>query len=556
MALLSDRLSITVTSNSPNITRTGFGTPLLYGHVGNYITDFGPSVLTKTYSGNTGLTDMATDGFRTTDPMYLAASALLGQSPRPNSFKIGKGTRDFSQIVNITPTVYASGNTITFNITKGGVTQTLSRPCGGVSIAAEVTAIVADLDGNVDGFGSSGTGELTFTDATTHIAITDTNGGPATSGAVSFTYVDSSPDTITRGAGSFVTDGFVVGDIVQVTGSALGNNGFYKVSNVAALTLTVTSLTGTDAGLVAETVSSTITVAHQKLYYYSSLTNCTIDDATANRGPGAESAANDINAIIAQDSDWYCLCAVDAFGGTELAVIADNIQDQTLKICCLGTQDSDNIGASYASAGIAYTLQAGTYTRSFLVFSKNSMSEYPAVAAAGRFLPKPPGEIVWADKSLTGVTPSSLSAVEMNRLNRFNDATTYPGANYCNYYVTTAGVGNLFPGVGAGGEFIDIVRLTDWTVTNVQEDIFSALRGSDKIPFTDEGVSTIEGIVLGVLRRKMPLGFAAGSEVFNAPLVADVSAANKAARRLPDVTFGATFAGAILYVDFVANLSY
>ncbi len=62
----------------------------------------------------------------------------------------------------------------------------------------------------------------------------------ATSSAASVNWNDANPDTITRGAGSFVTDGFVAGMALTVTGAQnSANNGTYIVDTVAALTLTL-----------------------------------------------------------------------------------------------------------------------------------------------------------------------------------------------------------------------------------------------------------------------------------------------------------------------------
>lgn len=59
------------------------------------------------------------------------------------------------------------------------------------------------------------------------------------------TTISSTATTFTRGSGSFVTDGFTVGDIVNSLGFAdADNNGKFIVTAVAALTLTVTALEG------------------------------------------------------------------------------------------------------------------------------------------------------------------------------------------------------------------------------------------------------------------------------------------------------------------------
>jgi hypothetical protein len=63
-----------------------------------------------------------------------------------------------------------------------------------------------------------------------------------------------STKTITRASGSFVSDGITVGDIVRTSGgSTAANNGYWKVTNVVALTLTVEA----DANFTADTVTVT-----------------------------------------------------------------------------------------------------------------------------------------------------------------------------------------------------------------------------------------------------------------------------------------------------------
>ena len=65
---------------------------------------------------------------------------------------------------------------------------------------------------------------------------------------VDITFNDANPDTIVRAAGSFVTDGYLVGQQIKVKGSLL-NDGIYTVDTVVALTLTLAStVTLTAAG--------------------------------------------------------------------------------------------------------------------------------------------------------------------------------------------------------------------------------------------------------------------------------------------------------------------
>lgn len=56
--------------------------------------------------------------------------------------------------------------------------------------------------------------------------------------------VDSAAKTITRAAGSFVTDGYRIGDVARTVGFAdAGNNGSFVISSVTALALTFSTVT-------------------------------------------------------------------------------------------------------------------------------------------------------------------------------------------------------------------------------------------------------------------------------------------------------------------------
>jgi len=77
---------------------------------------------------------------------------------------------------------------------------------------------------------------------------------------ISVSFVDSNPDTITRSAGSFITDGFTAGDALVITGTVSNNNTYTIASGgVAATTLT---LIGGDAVTVEGPVTATIESDH------------------------------------------------------------------------------------------------------------------------------------------------------------------------------------------------------------------------------------------------------------------------------------------------------
>jgi hypothetical protein len=72
---------------------------------------------------------------------------------------------------------------------------------------------------------------------------------------------------VTRASGSFVSDGFKVGDVVNITGFvAAGNNGLFVVKTVASGTLTVVALAGQTRVIEAAGATVTVAVKGKKTY--------------------------------------------------------------------------------------------------------------------------------------------------------------------------------------------------------------------------------------------------------------------------------------------------
>jgi hypothetical protein len=79
----------------------------------------------------------------------------------------------------------------------------------------------------------------------------------ATTGSVSLA-TNATGNKVTRSTGSFLTDGFMVGDVVTLSGFATpGNNGETQVIGVSALELTVIKTLVTDVSAAARTVAAT-----------------------------------------------------------------------------------------------------------------------------------------------------------------------------------------------------------------------------------------------------------------------------------------------------------
>lgn len=82
-------------------------------------------------------------------------------------------------------------------------------------------------------------------------------GTTATAASQTITAADDNPDTLTRTAGSYLTDGFEVGDIVTIAGSASANNAL--LMEITALTATVLT---TDSALTANSGNADEAITH------------------------------------------------------------------------------------------------------------------------------------------------------------------------------------------------------------------------------------------------------------------------------------------------------
>lgn len=87
----------------------------------------------------------------------------------------------------------------------------------------------------------------------------------ATTGAV--IVIASTATTFVRSTGSFVTDGFNVGDVINVTGfTSTGNNGLYLITAMTTTVLTVSPLAGQTHSIEAEGDTVTILAKGKKTF--------------------------------------------------------------------------------------------------------------------------------------------------------------------------------------------------------------------------------------------------------------------------------------------------
>lgn len=293
--------------------------------------------------------------------------------------------------------------------------------------------------------------------------------------------------------------------------------------------------TGADAATAFETLAVGV----------GSLTGVTAGAVTVLQyGSAAETWAEALAAVRAEDDDWYCLIA-DTRTEADILALAAAIEP-LVKIYTPCTADVDV--PTSADDDLMSTLQDNSYDRTAVIYSGDADS-YPDAAWPGGQLPNDPGSITWKFKTLVGVTPDNLTTTQVTHLKAKN----------ANFYETVAGR-NLITSnaVVASGEYIDIIRGIDWLTAQITEAVFLRLANSKKVPYTDQGIAVIENEILSALiKAENPnIGLLVkGSSVVTVPKAADVSSVDKAARALNDITFTAQLAGAIQKVSIAGRLT-
>jgi len=257
------------------------------------------------------------------------------------------------------------------------------------------------------------------------------------------------------------------------------------------------------------------------------------------RKDGAESYVDAITAIRVIVDDWYGL-VIDSHADADILAVAAFVEGIG-KLFGASTASADAIDPANTT-DVVSVLQDNGYARTFTIYHADAATEQPESAIMGDRFPTDPGTSTWKFKNLRGIPVSDeLTPTQVNALIAKN----------CNFYKTCAGNGIFQEGVLAGGEFIDIIRASDWLKARIQEDIFGELIRQEKISFTDAGITAIDAII------KQRLAIAVDRDVLApnpapatiVPKALDLPVNDRAQRCLNEIKFMARFAGAIHKLD-------
>lgn len=263
--------------------------------------------------------------------------------------------------------------------------------------------------------------------------------------------------------------------------------------------------------------------------------NVTRDPAT----PTPTELTNALNTIIASNNDWYFLILTSRDSADIEEVGAWVNANEKLFGICMGSSDD-----SVTVANIT-TVAANLASDRCFILAHKDPSKFADAAWIGKMGPKQPGSATWKFKNLNGITDAGYNTTEISNLESGN----------VNTYIEKFGVLQTTEGKTTSGTYIDITRSKDWLKARMEEAVMAVLINNDKIPYDDTGIILIADAIKSVLKQGVVNGVIAKDEAGNGlfsisvPKRADIPTNDKANRKLPDINWTATLAGAIHQVE-------
>lgn len=493
-------VDVQITKATAKLTRVGFGTPLLL------VTHTVAIPNAKIY---TDPSEMLVDGFTTIDNAYLMALALTGQALNVTQFVVGKRNNQPLRSMNLIPVASPlplqlyrlTINGTRFDFTTDSTPTVTEITAGLVAALAQAAWVV--LTAYVVGDHVSNGG---------NVYICTTAGTSAASGGPS-------------GTGTGIVDATVVWDFQGAEQNVVGTD------NTTDLDVQSADTPGGSA-----TAGIPFTLETDRTLWL------TIKDNTTDPGIAA-----DLQAVRDLNDDWYGVTGDwwDELTADALATVIETLQ----RIHIWANQDTDVLDPAILTDAFS-NLNAKAFERSGGIWHSTPHGGWPAAAAIGSTFPLDPGETTWKFLTLTGVAADTFTGSEASALL----------AKFANNYVRVSGNDILQEGVMHQSEFIDTVRALDFVSQRIAEDVFghfkSVSNSGKKVPYTDLGASSIQSVVDARLQSATKEGGGSGQifatdppPVTTVPLVADIPAATRATRLLPDVKFTAQLAGAVHNVE-------
>ena len=261
-----------------------------------------------------------------------------------------------------------------------------------------------------------------------------------------------------------------------------------------------------------------------------------------------------LTAINTASSAWFLLSIADAVTDADADIIAPWVNSNA-KFWVVESDDADIVAASYNAASIT---DIGAKLKSLNFFNGRVVYNTAANRAAGQRLGvasmiadawRVPGSFTYKFKTPAGITACGMT-LEQKKNAWSRNVDTF------NIVTSDDTEGIMENGVTPGGEWIDIIIFDRWLQAYLQGDIYSYLKQQPKAPLDDAGFTGLQGAI----QARMELGADNGGLIKNTikitmPKYADVSAADRQARRVSGIKVQANHLQAIHFVGVTGVLS-
>ncbi len=286
--------------------------------------------------------------------------------------------------------------------------------------------------------------------------------------------------------------------------------------------------------------------------------NARLDVAVVIEGHAFTDFAGELDAIEARNDDWYGL-ALTRDLQTNANYIAASVWCEARTKLLAAFDNSLGGKDSLSTSDLAALNATAAYDRTFTHWN-NDGATYAEVSELVRQVVVdynvPNSAITLKFKKLPGVSPITATP---------NERATLLGKN-AEIYVTRGGINAVEEGKVASGEFIDVIHSVDFMEQEIALSVFGELLTSaTKVPMTDTGIAQIEGAVKVVLDIAVAAGIIASDVDDEGNIVAaysietasvlSISAAQRASRVAPAVTFTARLAGAVHFASVVGTVT-
>lgn len=265
--------------------------------------------------------------------------------------------------------------------------------------------------------------------------------------------------------------------------------------------------------------------------------------ATTNLTPvyaGTETLTDALNAIALENNDWYGLLAYTHVKADQIEIA--NYAQPARKFYVTSDDDANIINQSESAdtTSVAKAFKTNGYDRAKVIYGGNADTQYPEAAYLGVMFGYAPGAATMEFKALAAITVDNLTAAQMSNAKAKN-ATVY---------VPRGGLNTIYNPTMGDGTFDDIIRDLDAAASDIEVSVFRLEGTLPKIPITNAGLSTIEYAVrTSVLRSALAGIFDPDDITITVPKVADLSANDRALRRVTGIKVVARMQGAIHYVE-------